>query len=112
MPRRVTRDVKIIEISGEGERVAVFGTVVLFDPQQGRGKIDDGTGVAEFILDDFLFAEKLAEKARVRIIGRAYKSDEGIIIRAEIVQDMEGVDPRIYEEVRSLERRVWHEGSI
>ncbi len=110
--RKVTKDVDISEIEGEGERVAIFGMVVYFDPQKGAGKIDDGTGVADFVLDDFLFAEKLSEKKPVRLIGRAYKSDEGIIIRAEIVQDMEGVDPTLYRKVRAIERRVWHEGGV
>ena len=102
----------IAEIEGLGERVAVLCTVVDFDARKGEGKVDDGTGIATVILEDFLFAEKMVPGRRVRLLGRAYKSDEGLIIRAEIVHDMEDVDPAVYRRVRGLERRVWNEGGV
>ncbi len=110
--RRHARDVTISEISGDGERVAVLCTVVDFDANKMEGKVDDGTGIALVILEDVLFAEKMASGRLIRVIGRAYKSDEGLLIRAEIVQDMEGVDPALYAQVRDLERRVYDEGGV
>ena len=110
--RKPARDVRIAEIREDGERVAVLCTVISFDHKKGEGQVDDGTGMAKIILDDFLFADKIREGRLVRLIGRAYKSDEGVIIRAEIVHDMEGVDPSLYARVRELERRVWHESGL
>lgn len=110
--RMHARDVTISEITGEGERVAVLCTVVDFDVNSMDGKIDDGTGMALVILEDVLFAERMRPGALVRVVGRAYKSDEGLLIRVELVQDMMGVDPALYAKVRELERRVYDEGGI
>jgi len=112
-PRRMhARDMTISEIQGEGERVSILCTVVEFDPSKMEGKIDDGTGMALVILEDVLFAEKMQNGALVRVVGRAYKSDEGLLIRAEVVQDMKGLDPALYAEIRGLERRVYNEGGV
>jgi len=110
--RKHAVDTTISNIEGNGERVSLLSTVVDFDPKTGEGKIDDGTGIATLILEDFLFAEKLTPGKRIRVIGRAYKSDDGVIIRAEIVHDMSDVDPSLYRKVVSLERRVWDESGI
>ena len=74
--------------------------------------MDDGTGTARVVLDDVLFAERMREGSLVRLLGRAYKSDDAIIIRAEIVQPMDGVDPALYRRVRELERRVYNESGF
>ncbi|MDN5366607.1 MAG: hypothetical protein PWQ11_18 [Candidatus Diapherotrites archaeon] len=110
--RMHARDVTISEIQGEGERVSVLCTVVDFDTNKMEGKIDDGTGIALVILEDILFAEKLKPGALVRVLGRAYKSEDGLLIRAEVVQDMDGVDPALYAQIRDLERRVYNEGGV
>lgn len=111
--RRVpSRDVTISELTGEGERVAVLCTVVSFDSGRLEGIVDDGTGTARVVLDDVLFAERMLEGSLVRLLGRAYKSDDAIIIRAEIVQPMDGVDPALYRRVRELERRVYNESGF
>ena len=112
MRRRPTRDVDLAEVKEDGERVSVLCTVIDFDPRKGEGTVDDGTSVARVILEDFLFAEKMKPGSKVRIIGRAYKSDEGLLIRAEIVHDMSRISPATYKKVRELERRVWNESGV
>jgi len=104
--------VDLTEVKQDGERVSVLCTVIDFDPKKGEGTVDDGTSVARVILEDFLFAERMRAGSRVRIIGRAYKSDEGLLIRAEIVHDMSEIDPATYKRVRELERRGWNESGI
>jgi len=112
-PKRMhSKDVSISEIDGNGERVAVLCTVVDFDASSAEGKIDDGTGVALAVLEDVLFAEKMRPGALVRIVGRAYKSEEGLLIRVELVQDMGAVDPTLYNKVRELERRAYDETGV
>ena len=110
--RMHARDLTISGIQGDGERVSVLCTVVEFDPNKAEGKIDDGTGMALVILEDVLVAEKMQNGALVRVVGRAYKSDEGLLIRAEVVQDMKEVDPALYAQIRELERRVYNEGGV
>ncbi len=110
--RMHARDLTISEVRGDGERVSVLCTVVEFDPNKMEGKIDDGTGMALVILEDVLFAEKMQSGALVRVVGRAYKSDEGLLIRAEVVQDMKEVDPALYAQIREMERRVYNEGGV
>jgi len=112
-PKRMhSKDASISEIDGNGERVAVLCTVVDFDAGAVEGKIDDGSGVALFVLEDVLFAEKMRSGALVRIVGRAYKSEEGLLIRVELVQDMGAVDPTLYNKVRELERRAYDETGV
>jgi len=110
--RMPARDVSISDIEGNGERVAVLCTVVDFNASTIEGKVDDGTGIATVVLEDVLFAERMRPGALVRIVGRAYKSEEGLLIRAEIVQDMSGIDPALYNKVREIERRVYDEAGL
>ena len=110
--RMHARDLTISEVQGDGERVSILCTVVEFDPNKMEGKIDDGTGMALVILEDVLFAEKMQSRGLVRVVGRAYKSDEGLLIRAEVVQDMKEVDPALYAQIREIERRVYNEGGV
>ncbi len=110
--RMHAKDLTISEVSGDGERVAVLCTVVEFEPNRMEGKIDDGTGMATFILEDSLFAEKIREGGLVRVVGRAYKSEDGLLIRAEVIQDMSEVDPALYAQIRELERRVYNESGV
>jgi hypothetical protein len=106
--RPPSREVNIKEILDDGMRVAVEGMVIDFDPNKGEGKLDDGTSIAMLVLENFLFAEDLKPGSFVRVLGRAYLSSEGRIIRAEVVNRLD-VDPSLYREVKELERRVYHE---
>ncbi len=109
--RPPSRETYIKEILDDGVRVAVEGMVLDFDPNKGEGKIDDGTGVATVVLENFLFAEELRLSSFVRVLGRAYLSSEGRIIRAEVVNRLD-VDPSLYREVKEVERRVYHESGV
>ncbi|NPA76277.1 MAG: replication protein RepA [Candidatus Diapherotrites archaeon] len=109
--RRPAKDLRISEISGEGERVSVVCTVVDFDPSDMGGHVDDGTGVARVALDDVLFAQKMTAGSVVRIIGRAYTTEDIPLIRAEVVQAFDA-DLDTYRSIVSLERRVYDEGAV
>ena len=104
MSRPPSREVSVSEIYDNG-RYTVVGYVVDFDPRTGEGRIDDGTAVLRVILDDMTFAEEMEVGRYVRAMGRVYISQEGKIMRAEIVQRM-GIEPEIYRKLRELERRV------
>jgi len=112
MARRApSKEVYIKEISEEGARYAVAGTVVSFDASRGEGILDDGTGTLKFVLDNIIYAERVKEGSFVRLLGRAYVTEEGVVLRAEVVNEL-NVTPEIYNRVKELERRVYHEGSI
>ncbi len=109
--RRPAKDLAISEISGEGQRVSVVCTVVDFDASEMAGHVDDGTGVAKVALDDVLFAEKMRVGSLVRVIGRAYVTEDIPLIRAEVVQPFDA-DAGVYREIVSVERRVYHESGV
>ena len=103
--RPPSRDGYVEEILENGGRYALEGTVVSFDPKTGEGLLDDGTGVIRMVLENYLFAEDLKEGSVVRVIGRAYLSEEGKIIRVEAVNRL-NVPLDLYRKVKELERRV------
>ncbi len=103
--RPPAKEVYVEEMTDSGVRYAVEGVVVDFDPRTGEGKLDDGTGVLKIILENFLFAEDLSVGSFVRVIGRGYLSEEGRVMRVEIVNPL-NVPPDVYRRVKELERRV------
>ena len=111
MRRRHAVESELGSVEGQGERVSVICTVIDFDRKLGEGTVDDGTGTARVVLEDFLFATKMVPNTRVRIIGRVYRTEDDIILRAEVVQDF-SVDISLYSKVKELERRVLNETGV
>jgi len=111
MKRRPAKDLRISEISGDGQRVSVVCTVVDFDPAEMGGHVDDGTGVAKVALDDVLFAQRMNVGSVVRIIGRAYTTEDIPLIRVEVVQPFSDADLDLYRKVVLLERRVYNDNA-
>ncbi len=99
------------DIAEEGKLYAVEGVIVSSDPTRGEGVLDDGTGTLKFVLDSMIFAERIKEGTFVRLIGRAYLTDDGIVLRAEVVNNL-NVGSDMYNRVKRLERRVYHEGGV
>jgi len=103
--REPARELYVEEILESGRRYAVAGYVVDFDPHKGEGKIDDGSGVLRVVLENFIFAEELDVGRFVRVIGKVYLSSEGKVMRVELAHRL-GVSPKLYKEIKELERRV------
>ncbi len=83
---------KINEITEEDLRVKVVGTVISIDDSIPLIVVDDGTGIANVVVDEV----KFDVGSQVRVIGKVINT-EPIEIRAEIVQDFSKVDREIYD---------------
>ncbi len=83
---------KINEITEEDLRVKVVGTIISIDDSIPMIILDDGTGIANIIVDEI----KFDVGSQVRVIGKVINM-EPIEIRAEIVQDFSKVDREIYD---------------
>ena len=100
MERKVSKPGRISDLV-PGHRMAVLGTVVEKDTA-GFFVLDDGKGKATVLVpaDDLL--EKLNIGSLVRVIGIVIEKSE---IKAEIVQDMEGIDINIYNKYLDLHNK-------
>ncbi len=83
---------KINEITEEDLRVKVVGTVISIDDSIPMIVVDDGTGIANVVVDEV----KFDVGSQVRVIGKVINT-EPIEIRAEIVQDFSKVDRETYD---------------
>ena len=79
-------------------RVRITGMVVAVDESRREFSMNDGTGLIRVFSN-----ETPTLKALVRIIGRVSPLTEGgAEIDAEILQVLEGLDPKLLKEVRDL----------
>ncbi len=92
-------EVEIGSILPEMRRVRVLGTIVDRDSAGGTALLDDGTGRAVLLFSDPEVFEQVQEGRRVRVIGRP-RVEEGVVIEVEVVQDMERLEPGLYEQVK------------
>lgn len=96
---------RIKDLSGEDFRVRITGIVVDVHKDTYTGMIDDGTGraIIQFI-DPEVFG-RLKEGHPVRVIGKIVPGDE-IMIDAEVLQDLTGLDLGLYNRVLYIEERM------
>ena len=83
---------KINEINDSDMRVKVVGTIISIDDSIPMIIVDDGSGIANVVVDEI----KFEIGKQVRVIGRIINT-EPIEIRAEAVQDFSKVDRETYE---------------
>ncbi len=83
---------KINEINDSDMRVKVVGTIISIDDSIPMIIVDDGSGIANVVVDEI----KFEIGKQVRVIGRVINT-EPIEIRAEAVQDFSKVDRETYE---------------
>lgn len=99
---------KIAEIKLSDDRVRVVGVVV--DKKEAEFTLDDGSGHLTVIFDDPSLAEGVAVGSKVRIFGTPLSVSGTNELHAEIVQRVDGLDLKLYEDVRSevqkLEREI------
>ncbi|MFQ5887707.1 MAG: hypothetical protein ACE5HY_03325 [Candidatus Hydrothermarchaeales archaeon] len=106
MRRRLPSKERCIkDITADDIRVRVLGVVVGRDEDNYSIMLDDGTGraVVQFIDPDQF--QKAEAGKRVRIIGRAMVQ-EGVVMEAELIQDMSKLDMGLYEQVRYITEKI------
>jgi len=90
---------KIIDIDPSKDvRVRIFGNVI--DKKEGAIVVDDGSMKAEIVLDESL---NIKIGSFVRVFTRILPLEKGYELRAEIVQNMENVDPILYKKVKNVD---------
>jgi len=78
-------------------RARLLGRVV--DKGQGSVFLDDGTKTAEIIMEN---PDSVTLNDVIRVFCRVIPLESGCELRAEIVQDMTGVDQDLYKKVKGL----------
>ena len=83
------KDLKI-----EDFKVAVSGIIV--NRTENSFLIDDGTGQIRVI------GENLPNHEYVRVFGNLTNLEEGLVLQAEIVQDLSKIDKNLHKKIKSM----------
>ncbi len=96
-------DKSIAEIEPEKDiRVKIVGKVVDLGPDS--FVIDDGFGSVHVTIDPEINMGSVKVSDNVRVIGRVFASESGFELRAEAVQNANGIDMDLLKKVRDLEK--------
>ena len=82
---------KITEVVEGDHRVKIVGTIISMDESVPLIVIDDGTGIANIIVDEI--KNKVGDQ--IRAMGKVINT-EPVEIRAEIIQDFSKIDREVY----------------
>lgn len=92
--RAPARPRRIADINPEEDiRVRILGHVVA--RSENSITLDDKSGTCEIVLDE----QTVPEAKMVRVFARVLPLEDGYELRAEIVQDMSGMDMELYKKV-------------
>ncbi|MBI4167568.1 MAG: hypothetical protein HY515_01285 [Candidatus Aenigmarchaeota archaeon] len=95
----------ISEIDPEKDiRVKIVGKVVGLGPDS--LVIDDGFGSVQVTTDPEINVESLKTSDNVRVTGRVFASENGFELRAESLQNVNGIDMELLKKVRDMEKGV------
>ncbi len=93
----------ISEIEPEKDiRVRILGTVV--DKGEDSFVIDDGGGHAQVTADAGMSLDNVKVNDSIKVIGRVFASENGFELRAEALQNANGIDLVLYKKARELEK--------
>lgn len=110
--RKPARPRKISEIKIGDERVRVVGLVV--DKKEAEFTLDDGSGHLTVIFDDPAVAEVVEIGSKVKVFGTPLGVAGANELHAEIIQKVDALDLRLYDEIRreveKLERELTEGG--
>ena len=96
--RKPAHSRKISEIKIGDEYVRVVGLVV--EKKEAEFVLDDGSGRITVFFEDPTMARGVEVGSKVRVLGVPSKVAGAHELRAEIVQNLAGLDLELYEEVR------------
>ena len=96
--RKPARSRKVSEIKIGDEYVRVVGLVV--EKKEAEFVLDDGSGRLVVFFEDPAIAKGVGVGSKVRVFGVPSNVAGTHELRAEIVQNAEGLDLGLYEEVR------------
>jgi len=85
-------------------RIRVVGVVV--DKKENTVVIDDGSGKIKAFVDMPSILERMGINQIVRVFGIVLPTESDLEIKADIVQDLSGMDINLYKKVDELYNRV------
>ncbi len=98
--RAPARQRKIEEIDPKNDiRVRIACTVL--EKNEDSILVDDGTGTTEIFVDKEDL-EGIEEEKTIRVIGRVLPTPDSFEIQGEIIQEMNGVELDLYDEVLKI----------
>ncbi len=96
---------KIKDIVESGRKYAVYGVVVHFDKETGKGVLDDGEKTLEFVLNNFIYADRVKESSHVRLIGRGEIKEGKRVLYVDIVHTLD-IPYKHFTDLIQMERRL------
>lgn len=85
---------------GKDSNIALIGTVVGKDPEATSIQLDDGTGTITVLISSEDLFEKIPMSAFTRVMGTLLPLGEDFELRAEVIQDMNGLDKELFFKAR------------
>jgi DNA/RNA endonuclease YhcR with UshA esterase domain len=105
--RKFARERRISEVDpSEDVRVRVVGTVVAIDPKIPLLVLDDGTGSVNVLLQEQSLIEKVRLGNLICVVGIVLPHPGGYELRAEVIQDMQGLDKELYGEYMRIREKL------
>lgn len=83
-------------------RVRILGKVV--DIGEDSFVIDDGEGHVQIAAEAGMSLGSIKINDSVKVIGRVFASENGFELRAEALQNVNGIDFSLYKKVKELEK--------
>ena len=96
---------KIMEINPETDsKVKIMGFVV--DKKEDTLILDDGSGKVRVFFDLPSVTERIEINQLIRIFGSVVPTENGFDVKADIIQDLSGLDINLYKKVEELYNRM------
>jgi len=100
--RKVASERKIGDLSANDSRVSVIGTVLSIDEQSLIFSIEDPSGQLTILAPTEELVSKLKVGGVARVIGVVLPYEEGLELRAEVVQDFSELNKELFPVLHDL----------
>lgn len=100
--RAVAVEKRIADLNKEDARVTVVGTVLSIDPQALIINIEDPSGELTILCQTEELIKNVRQGSVIRVTGIVLPYEEGIELRAEIIQDFSKLSPELYPVLHNL----------
>jgi len=100
--RRVAVDKQIAKLSPDDSRVAVVGTVLSIDSQSLIFSIEDPSGQLTILAPTEELVKDLKVGSVARVIGIVLPYDDGLELRAEVIQDFGELSKELFPVLHGL----------
>lgn len=100
--RQVSVDKKIKDLTKDDSRVSVVGTILSIDKQSLIFTIEDPSGQLTILTPTEDLIKGLEVGGIARVIGMVLPYEEGLELRAEVVQDFSDLSPELFPVLHDL----------